>query len=110
MLVVAHEDVVFADLKTQEEVGLDVKYHITDVRACLNCYGKFYIIANKFEKNRGLYLLELDENEPCKKSYPDFIIKSNVSLEIGDANLFTLEATDRNSDHSETKDTRTKIA
>lgn len=83
-------------------MGLDVKYHVTDVRACKNCYGKFYIFANKFEKNRGLYLMELDENEPCKKSYPDFIIKSNISLEIGDANLFNLEA-NRNSEPEEKK-------
>ena len=46
--------------------------------------------------------MELDENEPCKKSYPDFIIKSNISLEIGDANLFNLEA-NRNSEPEEKK-------
>lgn len=80
------------DLISKKEIDVDILYRISMVKGCLNANGKFYIIANKFEKAMGLYLLELDEKKPCEDPFPNFIIKWNNSLEIGDANIYSLEA------------------
>ena len=54
-----------ANLKQEKEVEVDIDrvFSISEVKACLNFSGKFYILANSFQKIRGLYLLEIDESD-----------------------------------------------
>lgn len=83
---------VFVDIKSKKkkEIPVDIQYSISDVKACLNANGKFYIFANKLKKERGIFILELDEKDPCMKEHPDFIIRWKNSLEVGDANISIL--------------------
>jgi hypothetical protein len=36
---------------------VDEVFGITDVKACVNLFGKFFILANKRVKNKGVYLV-----------------------------------------------------
>jgi len=47
----------------------------------------FYILANKFERNHGFYIVKFSEDDP--KGYK-FIMKVKNNLDIGDANIFVL--------------------
>lgn len=64
-LIAGDEDVIFADIKNEYEIGLDCIHHVTDVKACLHANDKFYVLANKFQKNRGIFLIETDQDYPC---------------------------------------------
>ena len=47
----------------------------------------FYVLANKFEKNHGLYIVKFSEDDP---KHHKFIMKVKNNLDIGDANIFVL--------------------
>ena len=44
-------------------MDLEHIFKISLVKACLNANGNFYILANKRQKIKGIYLLSLDEND-----------------------------------------------
>ena len=50
-------------MENELEFNVDSKYYIEEVRACIYQKGKFYILANKYKKNLGIFLLEIDENK-----------------------------------------------
>ena len=51
---------------------------------------KFYILANRFEKRLGFYLIEFDEKHPNDVLY-NMLISEKFSSEIGDANLSLID-------------------
>jgi hypothetical protein len=72
-------------LKNEEnlEVDFDLDFHMIDVMKCLRANDKFYILSNRFNNNRGVFLMELDENDPCNLGIidqhiedPKFLLKS----------------------------------
>ena len=56
----AKDDVLFIDFNTNKETDVDSIYKISDIKACYFKSGNFFILANKCEKVRGLYLLMID--------------------------------------------------
>ena len=81
-------------------VELEEAFKISQVKACINCHGKFFIFANKMEKIKGLFLLELDEKDfdEGKFNHPDslaktdrFLIKWQSMLDVADVDLFCIE-------------------
>ena len=80
-MVAAQEDVVIVRLRpNKEEIDFDIKCNISEVKACLNTNGKFYILANKYKKDRGIFLMEVDEEYLCENENPQFIIRWKTSL------------------------------
>ena len=61
--VAVKQDVIFINMQNDQEINIDTKYYIEDVKACIYKKGKFYILANRYKKNLGIFLLELDENK-----------------------------------------------
>ena len=92
VFIAAKEDVFFIDFdKDDTEVDIDNTYNISDIRACHYHDGKFYVLANKFQQNRGIFLLKIDEENLADLSKKDFVIKWSNLLEIGDADIFIIE-------------------
>ena len=60
-----------------KEIDVDNNFLITDVKACVFSNNKFYVLANKFEKMRGVFILMIDESNLSKLNRKNFIIKWN---------------------------------
>ena len=61
-----------------DEIDIDGNNSFEDIKACHYAKGKFYILANKCGKMRGIFLIEIDEQEMKKHGRvgrPNFIIK-----------------------------------
>lgn len=56
-------DMIKKDEEKAKCMDLEHIFKISQVKACINAHGKFYILANKRQKTKGLFLLALDENE-----------------------------------------------
>ena len=61
------------------------------IKSILHCNDKFYVLANKFDRKLGYFLLELPEERPSVDEPPKFLIRWTNKLEIGDAALHLLE-------------------
>lgn len=64
-------------------MDFDREYFMIDVMKCLRANDKFYVLSNRFNNNRGVFLMELDENDPCNLGIidqeikePKFLLKS----------------------------------
>ena len=90
--IAAQDDVLFVNQNIEnvldQEIDVDNNFLITDVKACLFYNKKFYVLANKFEKMRGVFLLMIDESNLTRLNRKNFIIKWNNQLEIGDADIY----------------------
>lgn len=75
------------NIATQDEVDIDEVYEISCVKAVTLFNDKFYILANKYQKKLGYYLLEIDIDKPMLTKRPNFIIKWTNKLQIDDAEL-----------------------
>lgn len=53
----AENDILILNLTNQSKMEVDEVYGITDVKACVILYGRFFILGNKRFKNKGVYLL-----------------------------------------------------
>ena len=92
--VAAQDDVLFVNQNIEneidKEIDVDNNFLITDVKACIFYNKKFFVLANKFEKHRGVFLLMIDETNLTKLLRRNFIIKWNNQLEIGDADVYII--------------------
>ena len=59
-------DSIFVDSETRQEIDFDVKCKVNEVQACKYKDGKFYILANRVDRQRGVFLMEIDENDICR--------------------------------------------
>ena len=81
----------------QKCIDLEHIFKISQVKACLNAHGKFYIVANKRHKTKGLYLLDLDENDLDLEEQENFsendkyLIKWSTQLDLGDVDIFCID-------------------
>lgn len=57
---------------------------------------KFYILANRFEKKLGYYLLEFSISKPKSDKKPKFLIKWQNKLEIADTALHYMKIERKN--------------
>ena len=48
-------------------MDFDIDYEVFDIISSINGNGKFYLFANRYRKLKGLFLMEVDENDPCNK-------------------------------------------
>lgn len=96
MFVCADNDIILfdiQDIQNKQMVELDEIFMISEIKACLNKFGKFYILANKLHKTQGVFLIQIDEmniqslQSPKFDKSKAFIIKWNNQLDIGNANL-----------------------
>ena len=62
------------------------------------CEEKFYILANKYQRKLGYYLIELGLGKPEQSIQPRFLIRWQNKLEISDAamNFINIEREDLN--------------
>lgn len=86
-------------------VELEDVFKISHVKACLNCHGKFFIFANKREKIKGIFLLQLDEDDlelglDIQENLAEndrYLIKWSAMLDVSDVNIFCIEESARDS-------------
>ena len=60
-----------------EEIDFDEKYNIYDILESLNANGKFYILANRYHRQKGLFLIELNENDPLYDNHKFLLTRYN---------------------------------
>ena len=77
---------LWLNLETKVEIDIDNEFNICDIRTVFYYNHKFYILTNKSQKKVGLYLIELDEQNP-KKIKPRFLINKTGTSLIDDARL-----------------------
>ena len=77
---------------------VDEIFGVRDVKACVNLLGKFFILANQRYKNKGVFLLQIDENKWDEIEELDddnenqfFLIKWEHKLDIDDVDLYVKE-------------------
>jgi len=91
VFVTTKEEAILLDIYNDRQIDIDDFYKISDIKACLYSKGRFYLLANKHEKIRGFFLIQIDENDPKgKNNY--FILKWKHHLEIGDADIYLLNS------------------
>jgi len=81
------------DLLKNKEIDIDQLFFIADIRACIYNKGHFYILANKYKKVRGIFLLDIDESKIGinNNTMGRFIYKLKNLLEIGDASIYFMK-------------------
>ena len=91
VFVTTKEEAILIDVHNDRQIDIDGFYNISDIKACLYSEGRFYLLANKHERVRGFFLIQIDENDPRgKNNY--FILKWKHHLEIGDADIYLLNS------------------
>ena len=98
--VSASKDSLFVKLnekEAQREVDFDFKNDIFDIQASLSANGKFYLLANRYKRYKGVFLVELDEKDPCGDDFEEdnenqfkFLLVRNTQLDISNANMYIL--------------------
>ena len=78
---------LWVNTETMQEVDIDTAYKIGWVKALTMYEDKFYVLANKYNKKLGYYLIELNTGRPGPENQPRFLIKWLNKLEIADAAL-----------------------
>jgi hypothetical protein len=59
-------DSIFINLNNSKEIDFDIQFMATEIKAAINTNGHFYIVANRIEGRYGVYLIQLNENNPVK--------------------------------------------
>lgn len=84
-------DSLFLDVNTRNELYFDNLVNINEIQACKFYNSKFYILANRVERQRGIYLIEVDENDieqnVLTKDKIKYIFKDPNYLNISDADI-----------------------
>ena len=94
----ASDDVLLLDLKQGHEIDIDKIFKISEVKASISFKNKYYILANKYERSRGLFLLEIDQNvnsTDTESQIEKYMIKWKNQLEISDCEMFLATYQDR---------------
>lgn len=89
-MIASTDDVLWVDLKNDDEVDIDEAYSLSAIKSILFVDGKFYVLANRFQMKLGYFLLELPGERPRNNSTPKYLIKWKNKLEISDAALHLL--------------------
>ena len=78
-----HDEVENEHIST---LDLDVHFQIRNIKSVMYDYEdqSFYIMANRFKNNLGLFVIKFYEENPDEF---EFIMKFNNKLEIGDCNI-----------------------
>jgi hypothetical protein len=90
VIVASTDDVLWIDIANRVELDIDNEYQIRDIKSILFIEDKFYVLANKYQRKLGYFLLEIDVNldQSLKKGKGvRYVIKWENKLEIDDASL-----------------------
>ena len=90
-IIASADDVLWVNIRTADECDIDEVYNLGDIKSIIHVDDKFYVLANKFDRKLGYFLLELPEKKPKSDEPPKFLIRWTNKLEIGDAALHLLE-------------------
>ena len=90
-IIASTDDVLWVNIKDADECDIDEAYNLGDIKSIIHVEDKFYMLANKFDRKLGYFLLELPEKKPKDDQPPKFLIRWTNKLEIGDAGLHLLE-------------------
>ena len=63
-IIASTDDVLWVDIQNEVEVDIDDMYSLGAIKSILHVGNKFYVLANKFDRKLGYFLLELDEKKP----------------------------------------------
>ena len=63
-IIASTDDVLWVDIQNEVEVDIDDMYSLGAIKSILHVGNKFYVLANKFDRKLGYFLLELDEKRP----------------------------------------------
>jgi hypothetical protein len=63
-IIASTDDVLWVDIKNQNEADIDDIYSLGAIKSLLHVDNKFYVLANKFDKKLGYFLLELETSMP----------------------------------------------
>lgn len=85
-IVASTDDVLWINIPSKEEIDVDETFFLGDIKNILYRNKKFYVLANKFMRKLGYFLLELDLMLDKMKK-PRYVIKWENKLEIDDASL-----------------------
>ena len=73
-MIASFYDVLWINLeKKMGEIDIDQEFGISDIRAIRNFESSFYILANKSDKKVGLFLIQINSNNPLE-ALPNYII------------------------------------
>jgi hypothetical protein len=87
-MIASFYDVLWINLdKNTSEIDIDNEFGISDIRAIINFESSFYILANKSDKKIGLFLIQINSNNPLE-AIPNYIINQKGNSENGDADLY----------------------
>ena len=85
-LVASTDDVLWINTQLGKEIDVDDTFQLGDIKSILLRNKKFYVLANKYQRKLGYFLLELNE-ELDKMASPRYVIKWENKLEIDNASL-----------------------
>jgi hypothetical protein len=92
-IIASTDDVLWVDVMKNKEVDIDDRFQLGDIKSLLYMDKKFYVLANKYQRKLGYFLLELDirlaDAGPEKVRY---VIKWENKLEIDDARLYSIQS------------------
>lgn len=65
-VLASENECIFYDMDSDSYVDLDEKFKIGSIKQIMYDIDDhaFYILANKFEKKQGLYLIKFDQKQP----------------------------------------------
>jgi hypothetical protein len=73
-MIASFYDVLWISLdKNNFEIDIDQEFGIGDIRAIKHFENSFFILANKSDKKVGLFLIQINSNNPVE-SAPNYII------------------------------------
>lgn len=93
LIMVSDIDCMYIELPIKgqkyKEIDIDDREHIKSIENILVCDGKFFIVANKWYSQLGVYLLSLDPSQPEK--HCEHLIKWQNKLDIGDVDMYQMK-------------------
>ena len=73
-MIASFYDILWINLeKDTFEIDIDQEFGISDISAIRHFESSFYILANKNDKKVGLFLIQINSNNPLE-ALPNYII------------------------------------
>jgi hypothetical protein len=66
-MIASFYDVLWINLaKHNDEIDIDQEFGVSDIRAIRKFQNSFYILSNKSDKKVGLFLIQINSNNPLE--------------------------------------------
>lgn len=100
-IIASTDDVLWVNIKLGVEIDIDEQYLLGDIKSLKRVKDKFYVLANKYQRKLGYFLLELNQNLDPKNisaTPPRYVIKWENKLEIDNASLDSFISNDEDTE------------